>query len=205
MATASQAVALDTFTDSGTHAHRDRPGDRWPYRVADLGPFQLLDVAATRDAERGRLTISVVNRDPDQAIATRIRLHDAKATGVMTVHEVTGDRPEAANTFARPDAVSVHNSKREVDGEHVDITLRPALVHAPRGAVGMRALKRGRQSEHGRQPPRSAQPSPFPGRAAALGASARDRGLRWHLRRRLRAHRLQRRGRTSPRSSTGTC
>lgn len=125
MATASQPVALDTFTDSGTHAHRDRLGDRWPHRVADLGLFQLLDVAATRDRERGRLTVSVVNRDPGQAIQTRIRLHDARAAGVITVHEVTADSPEAVNTFARPDAVSVHNSKREVEGEHVDITFAP--------------------------------------------------------------------------------
>ena len=125
MAAASQQMALDTITDSGTHAHRDRPGDRWPYRVADLGLFELLDVAATRDPERGRLTVSVVNRDPDQAIATRIRLHDARATGVMTVHEVTGDSPDAVNTSACPDAVSVHNSKREVEGGHIDITFSP--------------------------------------------------------------------------------
>jgi alpha-N-arabinofuranosidase len=125
MATASQPVALDAFTDSGTHAHRDRAADRWPYRVADLGLFQVLDVAATRDPQRGRLTLSVVNRDPHQAIETRVRLHDAKATGVMTVHEVTGDSADAINTFARPDAVSVHNSKREVEGEHLEITFAP--------------------------------------------------------------------------------
>ncbi len=125
MATASQPVALDTWTDSGTHAHRDRPGGRWPHRVADLGLFQLLDVAATRDPERSRLTVSVVNRDPDQAIETRVRLHDAKVTGVMTAREVTGDSPDAVNTLARPDAVSVRNSKREVEGEHVDVTFAP--------------------------------------------------------------------------------
>ncbi len=125
MATASQPVAVDTVTDSGTHAHQDRPGGRWPYRVADLGLFQLLDVAASRDLERGRLTVSVVNRDPGQAIQTRVRLQDAKATGVMTVHEVTGDSPDAVNTFARPDAVTVRNAKREVEGEHVDIAFAP--------------------------------------------------------------------------------
>ena len=125
MATASQQVALDTITDLGTHAHRDRSGDRWPYRVADLGLFQLLDVAATRDPERGRLTVSVVNRDPGQAIQTRVRLHDATATGVMTVHEVTADSPHAVNTWARPDTVTVHNAKCEVEGEHVDVTFAP--------------------------------------------------------------------------------
>ena len=104
--------------------------------MADLGLFQLLDVASTRDPERGRLTVLVVNGDPDQAIDTRIRFHDAKAAGVMTVHEVTGDGPEAVNTFARPDAVSVYKSKREVDGEHVDITFAPhsfTLLEVPLG------------------------------------------------------------------------
>jgi len=67
----------------------------------------------------------VVNRDPRQAIPTRIRLLDARATGVMTVHEVTGDGPDAVSTFARPDAVSVSNAKREVNGENVDITFSP--------------------------------------------------------------------------------
>ena len=81
MAKACQPVALDTFTDSGTHTHQDQPAARWPHRVADLGQFEFLDVAATRDPERGRLTVSVVNRDPDQAIPTRVRFHDAKATG----------------------------------------------------------------------------------------------------------------------------
>jgi alpha-L-arabinofuranosidase len=44
---------------------------------------------------------------------------------VMIVHEVTGDSPDAVNTFARRDAVSVRNAKREVDGEHVDISFSP--------------------------------------------------------------------------------
>ena len=97
--------------------------DEWNvwYRTDD----ELLDVAATRDPGHGRLAVSVVNRDPDRAIQTRLPLHDATATGVMTVHEVTGDSPEAVNTFARPDTVTVRNAKREVEGEHIDITFSP--------------------------------------------------------------------------------
>lgn len=52
-------------------------------------------------------------------------LHDAKVTGVMTARQVTGHSPDAVNTLARPDAVSVRNSKREVEGEHVDVTFAP--------------------------------------------------------------------------------
>jgi alpha-N-arabinofuranosidase len=112
MASASLPVAVDTCTSSGTHAHRDRPGE--PYRVADLGLFQLLDVAATADPARTRLTVSVVNRDPRRAHPTRVALHDAQAAGVMTAHEVTGS-----------DAVSVRATKHEVSGEHVDVRFAP--------------------------------------------------------------------------------
>jgi alpha-L-arabinofuranosidase len=112
MASACLPVAVDTCTSSGAHAHRDRPGE--PYRVADLGLFQLLDVAATADSARTRLTVSVVNRDPRRAHPTRIALHDARATGVMTAHEVTGT-----------DAVAVRATKHEVSGEHVDVTFAP--------------------------------------------------------------------------------
>jgi len=125
MAAASEQVALDTYTDSGAHIHHDRAGDRWPHRVGDLGLFQRLDVAATTDPGRSRLTLSVVNRDPRRSIRTRIRLLDAAATGVMGVHEVNGDSPDTVNSFTRPDAISVRNAKREVDGEHVDIAFSP--------------------------------------------------------------------------------
>jgi alpha-N-arabinofuranosidase len=112
MASASLQVAVDTFTSSGTHVHRDPAGE--PYRVADLGRFQLLDVAATADPARSRLTVSVVNRDPRRAHPTRVALHDARATGVMTVHEVTGT-----------DEVTVAAAKHEVSGGHVDVTFAP--------------------------------------------------------------------------------
>ena len=53
-------------------ARRGWPGAVSPAVAAEtfaLGPFQLLDVAATRDAEGRQLTISVVDRDPGPALA----------------------------------------------------------------------------------------------------------------------------------------
>jgi alpha-L-arabinofuranosidase len=125
MARLSQEVALDTFVESGTHAHQDQPGERWSYRVADLGPFQLLDVAATRDADARRLTISVVNRDPQQAISTQVNLLGAEATGRVTVHQVTGDKPDAVNSFAQPDVVSAHREPQAVRGDRLDVLFPP--------------------------------------------------------------------------------
>ena len=125
MAQASHEVAIDTLTDSGTHAHQDRPGERWSHRVAGLGPFQLLDVAATRDADARRLTISVVNRDPEQAISTQVNLLGAEATGQMTVHQVTGDNPDAVNSLAQPDVVSAHTELRAVRGDRLDVVFPP--------------------------------------------------------------------------------
>ena len=118
-------MALDTFVDSGAHAHADRAGDRWPYRVADLGPFQLLDVAATRDAEGRRLTVSVVNRDPGQALDTRIQLAGAHAAGPVLVHQVTGDSPAAMNSLAEPDQVTTVSTKRDVSGDAFDARFAP--------------------------------------------------------------------------------
>jgi alpha-L-arabinofuranosidase len=112
MAAACLPVAVDTSISAATHAHRDRPGE--PYRVADLGQFQVLDVAATADPARSRLTVSVVNRDPRRAHPTRVTLHDAQATGVMTMHEVTGT-----------DEVTVRTTKHEASGEHIDVTFAP--------------------------------------------------------------------------------
>src|SRR5207237_1752312 len=63
-----QAVALDPTVVCDTVTHLDLTGGVRPHRVADLGPFGLLDVSATRDAESRRVTLNVVNRSPDSAI-----------------------------------------------------------------------------------------------------------------------------------------
>ena len=58
-------VALDVHVDCDTHDLVEVyvPGG-WPHRVADLGPFPLLDVTATAAENGDGLTVSVVNRSP---------------------------------------------------------------------------------------------------------------------------------------------
>ena len=58
-------------------ARPDHGSLSWSHRVADLGPFDLLDVSASCDAEGRDLTLVVVNRDPEREIETTIQLADS--------------------------------------------------------------------------------------------------------------------------------
>jgi alpha-N-arabinofuranosidase len=99
------AIALDAFVDGPTHVLEERPETtRWPHRVADLNPFPLLDVAATRDEARGRLALSVVNRSPDEALTARIELLGLQMRGDVQLDVLAAD-PSATNSFEAPDAV----------------------------------------------------------------------------------------------------
>lgn len=121
----TRELSVSTFVDSGTHAFRPAPGERWAHRIDDLGPFQILDVAASRDAEARHLTVSVVNRDPDWPSRARISLGGHKAGGPVVLHEVNGPAVDATNGPDHPDTVSERVREHPADGNHVDIELAP--------------------------------------------------------------------------------
>jgi alpha-L-arabinofuranosidase len=121
----TRELSVSTFVDSGTHDFRPAPGQRWAHRIDDLGPFQILDVAASRDAEARRLTVSVVNRDPDRPSRARISLGGHKADGPVVVHEVNGPAVDATNGPDHPETVSERVREHAADGDHVDIELAP--------------------------------------------------------------------------------
>ena len=78
---------------------------RWPHRVTDLGPFHLVDAAATISADRGRLALTLVNRSPDEPEITEIVLRDLVFDGVAEVRAVTAER--GRDTRALPDVEGV--------------------------------------------------------------------------------------------------
>jgi alpha-L-arabinofuranosidase len=125
MSRATREITVDTFVKSGAHAHVDPPGQRWRHRVGGLGPFQFLDVAASRDAGARQLTLSVVNRDPERILPTRIQLHTAKATGKMTGHEVNGAHPGVVNTFEQPNEIGVRRFEQRVKGDVIEVSFPP--------------------------------------------------------------------------------
>jgi alpha-N-arabinofuranosidase len=95
-----QPVVLDAYVECEKHTLEDEASS-WPHRVADMGPFDVLDVSATRDESGGDLTLVVVNRDPEREIQTTIQLTDATFEGDATAYEVTGDEPGATNDFGK--------------------------------------------------------------------------------------------------------
>jgi alpha-L-arabinofuranosidase len=93
-----QEVVLDAHVDCDKHA-LEGESSSWPHRVVDMGPFDVLDVSATRDTSGRILTLVVVNRDPENDVQTTIQLTDAAFDGDAEVYEVTGDDPAAVNDF----------------------------------------------------------------------------------------------------------
>jgi alpha-N-arabinofuranosidase len=91
----SQA-ALDLAVDAYVDGPRVNPlppdhRSRWPHRVDDLGPFSLVDAAATATADRGRLALTLVNRNPDQSETVEIVLRDLAFDGAADVRTLTAE------------------------------------------------------------------------------------------------------------------
>ncbi|HLW03420.1 MAG TPA: alpha-L-arabinofuranosidase C-terminal domain-containing protein [Ktedonobacterales bacterium] len=119
-ATLTQEIALDVYVDCDLYdlppEAEEAAASPWGTRVADLGPFKLLDVTATCDAARRQVVLAVVNRDRDAAHTATVQFADGLATGV-DAHEVNGATPGARNSFEQPQAVSVQQRPLEGVGQ----------------------------------------------------------------------------------------
>ena len=127
-ARAALDAAVDVHVD-GPVVAPDLPAgaSRWPHRVADLGPFALVDAAASVSADRGKLTVTLVNRAPDAADDARVVLRDFAFGGLATVTTLTAG---GAGT-ARPGDVPSPGSPpvAGVAGAHLAETAVPG--HGP--------------------------------------------------------------------------
>jgi len=118
-----QETALDVFVDSETFSFPpNQESSSWAHRVADLGPFQLLDVSATCDASGQTLTLAVVNRDQQKAQTTTIQLADTARARNIVAYEVGGEQPEIVNSFEQPDAIDVKEHHLEDSGQTFSYT-----------------------------------------------------------------------------------
>jgi alpha-N-arabinofuranosidase len=90
------------------------PIGRWPYPLDDLGPFDLVDVAATTDAAETQLGLTLVNRS-EASERVEIRLDDLDITGPAKVHLVVDADGPAPGLGLAPARV-VEAKESPVDG-----------------------------------------------------------------------------------------
>jgi alpha-L-arabinofuranosidase len=118
-----QPLALDPTVICDTHTLEPAAEtSTWTHRVADLGPFKLLDVSATRDEAGKAVTLGIVNRHQDDAVTVAIDVRGAEIAGA-TVYEVNGDDPTVPNSFDRPDAVTVQQRQMPASDGALHLTL----------------------------------------------------------------------------------
>jgi len=100
--------ALDVYVECDRHELTDPPaGERWPYRVADLGPFPVLDVVVTRSKRNRKIMLSVINRSPDQDVTTELSFAGWLPASRARVEEVNGADWKTTNSFTDPELVKV--------------------------------------------------------------------------------------------------
>ncbi len=129
--------ALDVYVDSELYTLTpDKETTRWSHRVADLGPFKLLDVAATCDEAGQSVTLAVVNRDRERAHTTTIQLTDATAHSNIQVYEVNGADPTVINSFEQPHAVDVQQKMLHAGGSSFEYTFPAHSLTLLRMQVG---------------------------------------------------------------------
>ena len=98
---------------------------RWPHQLTDLGPFNLVDAAATTSADRGRLALTLVNRSPDEPEITEIVLRDRVFDGVAEVRTVTAERGRDARALPDVEGVSLDEGSQTPTSATLTLTLPP--------------------------------------------------------------------------------
>jgi alpha-L-arabinofuranosidase len=77
------------------------------YQTSCFGDVALFDVSACHDPESGRGAVFLVHRSLDAALPTERRWRGATPERLVSVEQVSGRDPKAANTFAAPDTIGV--------------------------------------------------------------------------------------------------
>jgi alpha-N-arabinofuranosidase len=75
------------------------------YETKRFGDVPLLDVSATFDPATGKGAVFLVNRSMAKTLPTSIHWHGHLPERSVTIRQLTGIDPKAANSFQRPDAI----------------------------------------------------------------------------------------------------
>jgi alpha-N-arabinofuranosidase len=111
--------------------------DRWSHRIRDLGPFCVLDAAATCDRDRQRLSLTVVNRDPLESQAVEVVLRDASFAGSARVRFLTEDRARPIGHETLAGNVQLEDISQQTSGSTTVFRLPPCSFAVFEGLIEM--------------------------------------------------------------------
>jgi hypothetical protein len=98
---------------------------RWPFRVGDLGPFGLIDAAATvSSVSANKIAVTLVNRSPEDELA-EVLLRDRTFDGPARIRTVTAARSGDARTLPDVETVQVEEGSEDTKDGVVAIRLPP--------------------------------------------------------------------------------
>jgi alpha-N-arabinofuranosidase len=127
-ARAALDVAVDVHVSGPTVSPldpRQLPSGQ-PHQVADLGPFDLVDAAATATADRNRLSLTLINRSPDETqtvlVALRDRVFDDRSAEIATV---TAERGPGTRLLADVEGARLEEGTLAAKGGTLTLTLPP--------------------------------------------------------------------------------
>jgi alpha-L-arabinofuranosidase len=115
--------AVDVWVDGSTV---ERPGElddsRWPHRIEDLGPFDLVDAAATVDSARTRLAVTLVNRsEAEESVELVVR--DRPLAGEATIRLVTGQTDTVGRELADVETAKLEETTERAAGSALRLAL----------------------------------------------------------------------------------
>jgi alpha-L-arabinofuranosidase len=123
-------AALDVAADvhvTGPTIGPPGPGrhSRWSHRVADLGPFDVIDAAATASADRRRIAVMLINRSENEPESADIVLRDAEFDGPATIRIATAERDRGLRTLPDVAGVNLDEGTEAFRGAAVSVQLPP--------------------------------------------------------------------------------
>jgi alpha-L-arabinofuranosidase len=117
--------AVDTHV-SGPLIEPELPAgaSRWPFRIGDLGPFGLIDAAATVGVNAHKIAITLVNRGSEDELA-EVQLRDRDFDGPATVRTVTAAPAGEARTLPDVAAARLEEGSESTRDGVVAVRLPP--------------------------------------------------------------------------------
>jgi alpha-N-arabinofuranosidase len=119
-------IAVDVYVDG---PQIDGPGpehlSRWPHRVGDLGPFNLVDAAGTVDRERRKVALTLVNRSFDAPETVEVELRDLAFEEAARVQIVTADPSSARRAIPDIEPARIEEGSEATKGSILVLSLPP--------------------------------------------------------------------------------